>query len=555
MLYALSISNYALIHVLDVQFSGGLTIITGETGAGKSIILGALSLVLGQRADAGVLRDSSVNAVVEAGFRIPKASPDIEHLFSENEVDYSDDLIIRRIISPGGKSRSFVNDQPVPLNFLRSLGNILIDIHSQHGNLLLSDSDYPVRVADAFAGLGPLSEQYSAKFREVISLSGRVRTTRTAYEQTRKDLEYLSYQYQELQAAKLSAGEQDELEKELNLLRYAEEIRQSLSEVLNILDEGQLPVLVQLKDASRLTAAIASRNPDFSEVGDRMEQVRTELRDIAQECARMFTGIQDDPERMLQVSRRLDTIYSLQRKHNVMTVSDLLDIAQSVGKQLDDAVTDSSRLEALEKELAEATAQRVRLAPRLNKERTGCLSELSGQLRSRLALLGIPHARIEFSISEKPLYGPLGNTHLEILFSANKDVPPRELSRIASGGEMSRLMLCIKSVIARHSGLSTIIFDEVDMGVSGKIADCMGNMIHELSDCMQVLAITHLPQVAAKGNAHFLVKKEMVREVTETRLLPLQGEDRVRELARMLSGSSITPAAVQNAKDLLNYTS
>ena len=554
MLYALSISNYALIHVLDVQFSGGLTIITGETGAGKSIILGALSLVLGQRADAGVLRDSSVNAVVEAGFRIPKASPDIEHLFSENEVDYSDDLIIRRIISPGGKSRSFVNDQPVPLNFLRSLGNILIDIHSQHGNLLLSDSDYPVRVADAFAGLGPLSEQYSAKFREVISLSGRVRTTRTAYEQTRKDLEYLSYQYQELQAAKLSAGEQDELEKELNLLRYAEEIRQSLSEVLNILDEGQLPVLVQLKDASRLTAAIASRNPDFSEVGDRMEQVRTELRDIAQECARMFTGIRDDPERMLQVSGRLDTIYSLQRKHNVRTVSDLLDIAQSVGKQLDDAVTDSSRLEALEKELAEATAQRDRLAGVFIRKGQAVCQSL-GQLRSRLALLGIPHARIEFSISEKPLYGPLGNTHLEILFSANKDVPPRELSRIASGGEMSRLMLCIKSVIARHSGLSTIIFDEVDMGVSGKIADCMGNMIHELSDCMQVLAITHLPQVAAKGNAHFLVKKEMVRDVTETRLLPLQGEDRVRELARMLSGSSITPAAVQNAKDLLNYTS
>lgn len=552
MLYSLSISNYALINVLDVEFSEGLTIITGETGAGKSIILGALSLVLGQKADVGVLRDPSVNAVVEACFRIPQTENEIGQLFDQNKVDFLNDLTIRRIIYPNGKSRSFVNDQPVNLSFLRSLGNALIDIHSQHENLLLADADYPVKVADAFAGLGPVVDHYKKKHRDVLDLSARVCSLRDSCDQIQKDLDYLSFLYNELQAAKLEDGEQEELEKELGMLEHAAEIRQSLFQITAILEEGQMPVLAGIKEASRIAAAIATQNPDFEDMLVRMEQVRIELKDLAQECTRFLQQVRDDPGRLESVALRLNTIYSLQHKHHVQTIGELLAIEKNIARKLDEAVNDSSTLDELEKELEQAIQERNSLAGRLHQERNDCLKDLSQQLCTRLALLGIPDAQVDFVIQKNPSYGLLGNTHMEIMFSANRDMFPRELSSIASGGEMSRLMLCVKSVIAQNSGLSTIIFDEVDLGVSGKIADCMGNMIHELSGCMQVLAITHLPQVAAKGNAHYLVKKDVIEQVTETRVLPLEGEARVMEVARMLSGSSITSAAIQNAKELLN---
>lgn len=551
MLYSLSISNYALINVLDVDFSKGLTIITGETGAGKSIILGALSLVLGQKADVGVLRDPSVNAVVEACFKIPGTESDMEQLFEQEQVDFSSELTVRRIIYPNGKSRSFVNDQPVNLSFLRSLGNTLIDIHSQHENLLLADIDYPVKVADAFAGLGSLVDQYKKKYRDVLALSASVRSLRTLCDQTQKDLDYLSFQYNELQSAKLEEGEQEELEKELGMLEHAAEIRQSLFQILDILENGQAPVLSGVKDAVRLAGSITVQNSGFKDVSERMEQARIELKDLAQECSRSLQQVRDDPARLESVTLRLDTIYSLQRKHRVQTIGELLLLEKSIEKKLNEAVNDSSNLDKLEIELEKAVQERNSLAERLHRERNDCLKDLSHQLRTRLALLGIPDAQIDFVIQQNPSYGPLGNTRIEIMFSANKDMSPRELSSIASGGEMSRLMLCVKSVIAQHSGLSTIIFDEVDLGVSGKIADRMGNMIHELSEYMQVLAITHLPQVAAKGSTHYLVKKDVVEQVTETRILPLTGDARIMEVARMLSGSSITPAAIQNAKELL----
>ncbi len=551
MLYSLNISNYALINILDIEFSEGLTILTGETGAGKSIILGALSLVLGQRADVSVLRDQNANAIVEACFRIPGPERELERLFAEYQVDFSSHLIIRRVIFPGGKSRCFVNDQPVNLNFLKKLGYALIDIHSQHENLLLADNDYPVRVVDAFAGLAPLTGEYQKLQRQVISLTEQTQTLRQSCEKAQNDLDYLTFQFQELQEARLESGEQEVLENELKILEHAKEIRQHLLELTSILEEGDSPVLVLMKEAEKIATAVACRYRDFEDVAARMEQARIELKDLASECVRTITTIQDDPERLDTITGRLDKIYSLQRKHNVQTVDQLIELTDTLDRDLQKADTDFSRLHELEKELKEKIRDRNVLAFRLHQERKACLKNLSEQLRSRLALLGIPYARIEFNIEEKPVYGINGNTGLEILFSANKDIPPRELSRIASGGEMSRLMLCIKTVIAQHSGLSTIIFDEVDQGVSGKIADRMGNMIHELSRYMQVLAITHLPQVAAKGNSHFLVHKDTEGEVTETKVWPLEGQERVEEVARMLSGSRITPAALQNAKDLL----
>ncbi|MFA5444267.1 MAG: DNA repair protein RecN [Bacteroidales bacterium] len=552
MLYSLSISNYALINTLDIEFSEGLTILTGETGAGKSIILGALSLVLGQRADISVLRDQNANAVVEASFRIPEEEGDLERLFNENQVDFSSDLIIRRVIYPGGKSRSFVNDQPVNLGFLKKLGNLLIDIHSQHENLLLADSDYPVKAIDAFAGLEPLSQEYLKAHRGVSALTEQTRALRHSCEQTQKDLDYLSFQFKELLDARLELGEQEALENELKLLEHAEEIRQHLFAITSILQEGDFPVLGRMKEVEKSAAEVASRCPDFSETAARLEQVRIELKDLAMECSKTIGTVQDNPSRLDTVARRLDTIYSLERKHNLQTVDQLIELKDSLDKNLQQADTDFSRLYELEKELNTLILERNTLASRLHKERTACLNKLSEQLKTRLALLGIPYARIEFNIEEKPVYGSTGNTAMEILFSANKDIPPGELSSIASGGEMSRLMLCIKTVIAQRSGLSTIIFDEVDQGVSGKIADSMGTMIHELSGNMQVLAITHLPQVAAKGNSHYLVHKNSKNNVTQTQVWPLEGEERIKEVARMLSGSSITPAALQNAKDLLH---
>lgn len=555
MLYSLSISNFALINVLEVDFSEGLTIITGETGAGKSIILGALSLLLGEKADVDFLRDPAANAVIEACFRIPKTDPDLEQLLADNGLDYADELTVRRVVYPTGKSRAFVNDQPANLPLLKSLGNVLIDIHSQHENLLLSNYEYPLHMVDAFAGQSSRTQQYKTIHREVTTLAARVRSLRASYEKKQQDTDYLQFQYDELEQAKLVAGEQEELEEELKLLEHATDIRQSLYRITYILEEGELPVLASIKEAERLAASMAEHHKDYSQMGERLEQARVELKDLAQECTRALEQVREQPGRMDSVGERLDTLYTLERKHNVQTVEELIVLKDSFARQLEAVQNDSTLLEQLEEELRLQTGERNRLAATLHKERAEVLDKLAALLCARLALLGIPDAQLTFDLNLQPHYGPLGNSSLQVFFSANKDMAPRELSSIASGGEMSRLMLCVKSVVAQSAGLSTIIFDEVDMGVSGKIADSMGDMIHDLSENMQVLAITHLPQVAAKGKTHYLVRKDLVEDVTQTNIVQLDGEERILEIARMLSGSVVTPAAIENARELVNRVS
>jgi len=555
LLYSLSISNFALINVLEVDFSEGLTIITGETGAGKSIILGALSLLLGEKADVDFLRDPAANAVVEACFRIPKTDPDLEQLLADNGLDYADELTVRRVVYPTGKSRAFVNDQPANLPLLKSLGNVLIDIHSQHENLLLSNNEYPLHMVDAFAGQSSVTQQYKTIHREVTALAARVRTLRASYEKKQQDTDYLQFQYDELEQAKLVAGEQEELEEELKLLEHATDIRQSLYRITYILEEGELPVLASIKEAERLAASMAEHHKDYSQMGERLEQARVELKDLAQECARALEQVREQPGRIDSVGERLDTLYTLERKHNVQSVEELMALKAGFARQLEAVQNDSTLLEQLEEELRLQTGERNRLAATLHKERAEALDKLAALLCARLALLGIPDAQLTFDLNLQPHYGPLGNSSLQVFFSANKDMAPRELSSIASGGEMSRLMLCVKSVVAQSAGLSTIIFDEVDMGVSGKIADSMGDMIHDLSENMQVLAITHLPQVAAKGKTHYLVRKDLVEDVTQTNIVQLDGEERILEIARMLSGSVVTPAAIENARELVNRVS
>jgi DNA repair protein RecN (Recombination protein N) len=552
LLYSLSISNYALINALDIEFSEGLTIITGETGAGKSILLGALSLVLGQRADTGVLRTPAENAVVEACFHITGNEGDLPAFFEENELDYSNELLIRRVINPNGKSRAFINDQPVSLVFLKEVGSRVIDIHSQHENLLVGEGNYALRVVDAFAGLSDMSKEYEAIHLKVNTLEEQLKTLRSRVEQQQKELDYILFQYEQLKEAALEVGEQEDLEAQLRELTHAQEIRQSLFQIVQLLEDGQEPVLKQLRETSRLSEGVARFMASFHDISARFEQSRIELKDLANECDNALQRVRTDPELLEKVTRRLDLIYSLERKHSLSSVSDLVSLRDSLASRLKHVDEDAGQLAILENEYMQATELRAVVADRWHQARVACLDELSSQLKNRLEMLGMPHARVLFPVRQVPVYGQLGNTCMEVHFSANKDMPPRELSRVASGGEMSRLMLCIKSVVARHSGLSTIIFDEIDMGVSGRIADSMGNMIGELSKNMQVLAITHLPQVAAKGKVHFLVSKVTENNSVETSVKQLNRQERVMEVARMLSGSSITPAAVKNAEELLN---
>ncbi len=552
MLYSLSISNYALINALDIEFSEGLTIITGETGAGKSILLGALSLALGQRADTGVLRNPAENAVIEVCFRITGNEGDLPAFFEGNGLDYSNELIIRRVINPNGKSRAFINDQPVSLIFLKEVGSRVIDIHSQHENLLVGEGSYALRVVDAFAGLSDIAKEYESIHLKVNILDEQLKTLRSRVEQQQKEQDYILFQYEQLKEAALEAGEQEELENQLRELTHAEEIRQSLFQIVQLLEDGQEPMLKQLKEASRLSEGVSRFMASFHDISARFEQSRIELKDLATECDNALQRVNTDPELLEKVTRRLDLIYSLERKHNLSSVAGLVSLRDSLASRLKHVNEDAGQLVTLEKEFTQAAELRSAVANRWHQARVACLDELSSQLKDRLEKLGMPHARVLFPVRQVPVYGLLGNTGMEVHFSANKDLPPRELSRVASGGEMSRLMLCIKSVVARHSGLSTIIFDEIDMGVSGRIADSMGNMIGELSKYMQVLAITHLPQVAAKGKVHFLVSKVTENNSVETSVKQLDRQERVMEVARMLSGSRITPAAVKNAEELLN---
>ena len=373
MLYSLSISNYALINALNIEFSEGLTIITGETGAGKSILLGALSLVLGQRADTGVLRNPAENAVVEACFRITGNEGDLPAFFEENELDYSNELIIRRVINPNGKSRAFINDQPVSLVFLKEVGSRVIDIHSQHENLLVGEGNYALRVVDAFAGLSDLSKEYEAIHLKVNTLEEQLKTLRSRIEQQQKELDYILFQYEQLKEAALAVGEQEDLEAQLRELTHAQEIRQSLFQIVQLLEDGQEPVLKQLREASRLSEGVARFMASFHDISARFEQSRIELKDLANECDNALQRVRTDPELLEQVTRRLDLIYLLERKHNLSSVSDLVSLRDSLASRLKHVDEDAGQLAILENEYKQATELRAVIADRWHQARVAWL--------------------------------------------------------------------------------------------------------------------------------------------------------------------------------------
>jgi DNA repair protein RecN (Recombination protein N) len=548
MIQSLSIENYAIINSLEIDFSRGLSIITGETGAGKSILLGALSLILGKRADTTILKDKTRKCIVEGTFDIRDYG--FQDFFVENDIDYEDSTILRREISPNGKSRAFINDTPVNLNLLTETGIRFIDIHSQHQNLNLGNSQFQLKVIDSFSQTEELLKQYQEVYNFYTKLLKEYDELQEKSRQSQSDLDYYQYQYDQLDAAKLKPGEQDELEQELETLSHAEEIRNSLDSSSGMLGGHDNSILSQLKEVYTIINKIIKFFPGVAAYGKRLESAYIELKDIGNELEAIKEKIEFDPGKLEYINERLDLIYSLEQKHKTNNIKELLDIKESLRHKIDEVTSYESRLEELRQKRDVSEQKLNELARKLSQRRQESLKSIEKEVTLLLVDLGIPNGRFEIKHS-KADYTINGIDRVQFLFSANKNIELQDISRIASGGELSRLMLSIKSLLSDSRGLPTIIFDEIDMGVSGEIADKVGNIIKRMSAGMQIINITHLPQVACKGDFHYLVYKSDEGESTTAHIKLLGNEERHIEIARMLSGEELTEAAMQNARELL----
>ncbi len=551
MIKKLSVSNYTLIDELHIDFSAGFSVITGETGAGKSIILGALSLILGQRADLKSLRRSDEKAVIEGVFDI--ASYHLRDFFDENELDYDEgECILRREILPSGKSRAFINDTPVSLAQLKTLGEQLIDIHSQHQNMLLADSRFQLRVVDTMAGDAALLADYREHYRRWRERLQAYTRLQEENRSGREEEDYLRYQLAQLDEAHLQEGEQEELEVELQTLQHAEEIKNELAVLQEFLHAEETGVVSLLNATLSRMRALSRLYPEVDEWAGRLESDYIDLKDIASTVDRSQENLNMDPERLAWVENRLDTYYSLQQKHRLASAAELLALRDSFAERLTRIENYDEELAALKHEVDEAESQVRNLAEQLTRVRRQSAANISSTLTERVKPLGMPHLQFEIEVSPRPQFDETGGDAIRFLFSANKNQPLQPVSEVASGGEISRLMLSLKALVAHAMALPTIVFDEVDTGVSGEIADKMARIMREMSRCMQVISITHLPQVAAWGQTHYRVYKSDTATATATHLVRLTDSERVEEIARMLSGSSLTAAALDNARELLN---
>lgn len=551
MIKKLSVSNYTLIDELHIDFSAGFSVITGETGAGKSIILGALSLILGQRADLKSLRRSDEKAVIEGVFDI--ASYHLRDFFDENELDYDEgECILRREILPSGKSRAFINDTPVSLAQLKTLGEQLIDIHSQHQNMLLADSRFQLRVVDTMAGDAALLTDYREHYRRWRERLQAYTRLQEENRSGREEEDYLRYQLAQLDEAHLQEGEQEELEAELQTLQHAEEIKNELAVLQEFLHAEETGVVSLLNATLSRMRALSRLYPEVDEWAGRLESDYIDLKDIASTVDRSQENLNMDPERLAWVENRLDTYYSLQQKHRLASAAELLALRDSFAERLTRIENYDEELAALKHEVDEAESQVRNLAEQLTRVRRQSAANISSTLTERVKPLGMPHLQFEIEVSPRQQFDETGGDAIRFLFSANKNQPLQPVSEVASGGEISRLMLSLKALVAHAMALPTIVFDEVDTGVSGEIADKMARIMREMSRCMQVISITHLPQVAAWGQTHYRVYKSDTATATATHLVRLTDSERVEEIARMLSGSSLTAAALDNARELLN---
>lgn len=549
MLAKLYVQNYALIKDLDVDLESGLTIITGETGAGKSILLGALSLILGSRADTSVLLEKNEKCIVEGTFRIDNY--DLLDFFEANDVDYEPVTVLRREINPAGKSRAFINDTPVTVNLLRELGGYLIDIHSQHQTLMLHDNTFQLSVIDSFAGTTLLKEEYIKIYKNFRTLAREFSEARERAEKDKSDLEYYRFQLNQLEEARLTDGEQEALEKEQELLGHAEEIKVGLGRVSDLLSSESVSVMVMLREAKTTLSKIKEFLPEKGDFPGRMESSYIELNDLAREIEKLALSIEADPGRLVLVNERLDTIYSLMQKHRVGNLGELICRREEIKKLVETIVTGDERMNELEHLLGEETIKLREYSLHISEKRKSVLPNIEERISGLLRQLGMPNAKFRITLATLPDFTPAGTDHADFLFSANKKVEPENLARIASGGELSRVMLSLKSLLTRNNNLPTIIFDEIDSGVSGEVADMVGQILADMGNYMQVVNITHLPQVASRGKRHYHVYKDEAGESTITRIKLLSDDERITEVARLLSGSEITGTAINNAKELL----
>lgn len=545
MLRRLSVENYALIDRLEMELGTGLNIITGETGAGKSILLGALGLLLGNKNDGSAMKDATRNCVIEGMFDL--AGLNLESFFEENDLDYAPETTVRRMITPAGKSRAFVNDVPVQLTQLRELGTRLIDIHSQHQNLILSSEEFRTAALDTVAGNGELLAAYGRVFARLNETRRRLAALRDTAAVGRRDEEWLRYQTDELTAANLRAGEQAELESEQAVLSNADRISEALTTLRNSLDADETGVLLQLKNSETQLTHLQVSYPQAGEYAVRLRSVILELKDIDAAVTADSERIESDPGRLQTLDARLGALYTLCQKHHADTPDELIAVRDRYAAQLAAIVHSDEEIAGAEQELQKITAEAEALAAKLRKSRIQAAPAFEKQILATLTQLGMPETLFRIDLTENQTLGRTGSDRIEFLFSANRNVAPQPVERIASGGELSRVMLALKALLAQRMLLPTVIFDEIDTGVSGRIADAMGEIITALSRTMQVVDITHLPQVASKGGSHFVVYKHDGR----TDIARLTPEERVTEIAKMLSGSEITEAALTQARILL----
>jgi len=551
MLQKLLIQNYAIIDEVEIDFTSGLNVITGETGAGKSIIAGALGLILGDRADTGVLVNKEKKCIVEGYFAAEKKKA-VSHFLKQNELDNAEELVIRREIAVNGKSRAFINDTPVNLSQLNELGTLLVDLHQQFDTLALGSSDFQMAVIDALAGNESLLEDYQDKFYEWANLRKETAALKEQQSQFEKEADYNRFQFNELEEAGFKVNELEETEAEVKLLNNAEGIRNALERSWYALQDGEQPVVQQLKILINQLNPFSSAHPGITPLVERLQSAQVELQDIAGELSHLSTKMNADPAKMEELNERLSEGYRLLKKHSVQTTAELLQIQQQLEEKLK-AVSDIGDLiSQKEKDLQQLHEQLSVLAKKLTTARKKEIKPLEEKLKKLLTQVGMPNAVLKVEITGLSDYNDEGLDKVSFLFDANKSGLFQSINKVASGGELSRLMLCIKSLIAQTVDLATMVFDEIDSGISGEAARQVGIILKGLAAKRQIICISHQPQIAGKANTHFFVYKEIVNDKVKTGIRALDTEERITSIARMLSGEKITAAAIANAKEMMN---
>ena len=550
MLRKLSIDNYILINDLEIEFSTGLSVITGETGSGKSILLGALNLILGQRADTSSLLDKTRKCIIEGCFRIK--GYELEAFFTSNDLDYEDNTVLRREINNNGKSRAFINDTPVNVTLLKELGDKLVNIHSQNSVVTLNDADFQMAILDSYAGLTASFRDYQLDYQRYASLRKELEELKHREAKSKGELDYYRFLLDELLKTGLKEGEQEEAEQRLETLSHSEEIKGSLFAASEKTGRSEVNILALLNEVISVLSASSKYHPSIQELIDRLKNNQIDIKDICKELEQLEEKIQFDPEEIQSLTQRLDLIYRLEKKHQVKTVNELFKIIQDIENKITDDDYLELKIKSAEDEISTIFKSLSEVAEGISKVRKGVKSGFEKEVEDRLSQLGMPSSKFVIEIIPMKQLTPGGIDDVRFLFSANKGIAVNEVSKVASGGELSRLMLTVKSMVSRKNLLPTIIFDEIDNGVSGEIAGKVGTILKTMSAGMQVIVITHLPQIAGKGVHHFSVYKSEGDHVTMTRIRKLKNNERVEEIARMMSNEKVTPAAMKAAKELLN---